>query len=39
MLVPANDYSATTVFDISDPAHPQALFDTKGSSTRLFKLD
>ena len=39
MLVPKGDYSATTVFDITDTNAPSALFETKGWATRLFKLE
>lgn len=38
MLVPASDYSATAVWDISDTTGPVHVFDTKGWATRLFKL-
>lgn len=36
MLVPAGDYSATTVYGLEDPRSPTHLFDTRGWSTRLF---
>lgn len=39
MLVPASDYSATAVWDLSDTSAPVHVFDTKGWATRLFKLN
>jgi hypothetical protein len=39
MLVPASDYSATAVWNISVPTAPAQIFETKGWATRLFKLD
>lgn len=38
LLVSKSDYSATTVFDLGDTTAPEPLFDTKGWSTRLFKV-
>jgi hypothetical protein len=38
ILVPAGDYSKTSVFDLGDATAPTPLFETQGWSTRLFAL-
>lgn len=38
LLVPAGDYSATSLYDISEPAAPRHLLDTRGWSLRVFQL-
>jgi hypothetical protein len=37
-LVSKSDYSATTAYDLGDGSAPARLFDTRGWSTRLFKV-
>ncbi len=38
LLVPAGDYSATSLYDISVPAQPRHLLDTRGWSLRVLQL-
>lgn len=39
IMVPAGDYTSTTVYDIGDVDAPEAVIDTPGWSIRLFDLD